>query len=77
MTKDELINTQAHRMCEILNGIDRGEITDEDLVDLQTFVAIAIELMNLSSRTVLKKAAFQVECRHHLRSEPSANGTGN
>jgi len=56
MTKDELINTQAHRMCEILNGIDRGEITDEDLVDLQTFVAIAIELHELKFKNGIEES---------------------
>jgi hypothetical protein len=76
MTKSELIETQANRMCEILNGLERGEISDQDLEDLQTFVAISIELMNLSSRTNLKQSALAVELRFHLRSVTNGSGSG-
>ena len=76
MTKNELISQQTLRLKSIIDSIDQGEVSDQDIVDLKTFVSLFVELMILSSPEVLKRAAFQVESRHHLRSVDRAKSIG-
>lgn len=76
MTKNELISQQTIRLKSIIDSIDQGEVSDQDIVDLKTFASLFVELMILSSPEVLTRAAFQVESRHHLRSVDRANRIG-
>ena len=57
--KRELIERYATRLPDLL-PVDADE-------ELQTFCAIAIELMRISSPSALRIAAQNVEIRHHIR----------
>ena len=57
----------ADRCKEILR--DKGVMDDHDRADLETFVAIAVELIKSASPYRLRKAAMDVEIRHRIKNK--------
>lgn len=69
MIKDKLIESVAENLNTIINKIDTGgEIYDNEVDDLRTYAMLLVELLNLSSPKIIRKAGCNVELEHRLRS---------